>query len=225
MARWLAGIDKKMKNSLLVSVLVCVLFFAVIHPARAPQGGKKSLGGRTIASVQEEEFDHTLQKYQYCYGLRFSSENATQERRRSCKAIFVHKVEEILSRKPGSYFKEPMDFQCQDTAFSPQRKNANLDNWIFLRPNQELAVLENVLSANVVSIEVAPGLEERAKDVCDFMVDCKAAMRKLSARKIASCFTESNSYKRRVMLDSLGQIIFHGKADRARLIPELLHGD
>jgi len=209
------------------SCLVVFFFFLATKPARAPHGGKKFLGGRTIASIQEEDFDKSLYKYRYCYGIKFSGKKASQERRRACKAILVHKVEEVLQKGPGAYFKEPLQFQCDDTSLGPVQRGEGENKIFALRPNDELVVLERWLNAKLDFANQNPELEKRALDVCSFLVSCRMAMGMsgFSLRKIASCIMEDDEYRRRVMMNALSQIVFHEKNDNGRLVAEILHGD
>ena len=80
--------------------LALVISFLMISPARAPSGGKLWTGGRTIASLQEEDFDKRLLKLQLCYGIRIDTEQCTLERRRVCKALVAHEMEAALEA-PG----------------------------------------------------------------------------------------------------------------------------
>lgn len=218
-------------RNIFAGIFVLLLFWVSIPSARAPMGNKKFLGGRTIASIQEEDFDKTLYRYQYCYGLQLRGERATQERRRACKAILVRSIEEALQRKPGAYFRHNMVFQCEDTALGPLHwKDTKQEDTtiIALRPNHEEIVIAQAILENLDYVSSAsPELEAKAKDICNFYVDCKKAMRleNFSVRKIGSCLAERDEYKRRVILNSVSKLIFRAPSQKGMLVSEVLHGD
>jgi hypothetical protein len=205
--------------SVMATTMLAVLFlFITVSTARAPHGGKNSLGGRTIASIQEEEFDRRILRYQLCYGVRLYSEKATQERRRVCKAMLVHRLEAVLE-KAGAYFRVPMEFQCDDTAFS-RRDPAQSRDIVALKPNAEFLAIDRALSAHLEQAEASEREDHIAREACSFLTDCKLAMRPnhLSLRKLASCLSTPDMSHRKILLDEIGAMLFHAKNGRTKLL-------
>lgn len=188
-----------------------LLFFFVIAPARAPHGGKKSLGGRTIASLQEEEFDRQLLRYHLCYGVDFNAANATLERRRVCKALVVHRLQLALDR-PGAFLKEPLEFQCEDTVFAKPNLETSAVS-VILKPNAEFAAMDEALSRAVDVADVGESTDRFAKQACEFLTDCKWATRanNFSLRKLGSCFSTPNLTHRKILLDEVAGMLFRVK--------------
>lgn len=203
---------------LATTVLAAVLFLFLVEPARAPHGGKKSLGGRTIASMQERDFDHRLLHYQLCYGIRFHADKATVERRRVCKAMLVHRLDRALSQ-PGSYFRAPIDFQCEDTVFT--RSTASAANIsVLLKPNSEFEAIDRVVDANRELATAGESTDRFAKKACEFLTDCKLAMSSsgLSFRKLASCFSTGDLTHRKILLDEVGAMIFSSRQSGTKIL-------
>jgi hypothetical protein len=160
------------------TVLLSIFFyFVAIVPARAPRGGKNSLGGRTIASVQEEEFDHRLLNLQLCYGVRFDGGKSTPARRRVCKALVVHALDKALAA-PGAILKAPVEFVCDDTAF-PKEEPARdfLPVRVHLKPNAEFLAIQQTLDKSLESVSTTESNALNARETCEFLTDCKWAMR------------------------------------------------
>lgn len=208
------------------TLLTFIFFFLAIEPARAPRGGKNSLGGRTIASFQEEEFDRRLLNLQLCYGIRFNGERSTPARRRVCKALVVHTLDKALA-PPGTVMKFPVEFRCEDTVFPKDKEAGNelLPMVVQLKPNEEFRAIEAALGK---SLETITSSEERAlsaRETCEFLTDCKWAMRPqgISLRKLASCLTNPNIARRKILLDEFGAMLFRIKNKQNRiLISQLL---
>jgi hypothetical protein len=197
-----------------------MFFFFAVEPARAPRGGKNSLNGRTLASLQEEEFDHRLLNLQLCYGIRFNGDGATPGRRRVCKALVVHSLDNALAA-PGTITKFPLEFRCEDTVFSkdiPGSETAGLT--VLLKPNDEFKAIDDALEK---AIDTIPATEEQAlnaRETCEFLTDCKWAMRphNLSFRKLGACLTAPDMAQRKIFLDELSAMLFHVKARQSRVL-------
>lgn len=205
---------------------VPLLFFLVI-PARAPSGGKLGTGGRTIASLQEEDFDRRLLKLQLCYGVRMVADQCTIERRRVCKALLVHELETVLEGE-GNYFPKPMEFHCEDSAVG--KPFPAEDGTHFLRPNTELASIHQAIAANFfpgTQSTVQPRAHREAREACEFLTECKWAMRpqSLSLRKLASCIVGNNASRRMAFLQEAGAMVFGGTAGRREILYPRLLGD
>ncbi|MGZ3694911.1 MAG: hypothetical protein ACXWQO_12090 [Bdellovibrionota bacterium] len=201
------------------------LFFLVIAPARAPRGGKNSLGGRTLASFQEEEFDHRLLSLQLCYGVHFNGENATPGRRRVCKALLVHSLDKVLST-PGAMLKYPVEFRCEDTVFPKSQTQADsATSVVSLKPNEEFAAIKEALDKSVETVATTEEQALSARETCGFITDCKWAMRPqaLSFRKLASCISTPDITRRKIVLDEFGAMLFRVKGRQGQvLISKLL---
>lgn len=205
--------------------MTVTFFLLSMETARAPHGGKKFIGGRSIASLQEEDFDHQLLQYRLCYGVKFSSESATLERRRVCKAFLVNRLELALST-PGSYLKKNLSFECNDTVF--RRGTASSDETVFhLRPNSEFVVIDQALQENLTQEEVPESDDRFARKACAFLTDCKRSMTgtSFSFRKLGSCFFTNNITHRKILLDQVGSMLFHAQsAEQGKILfAELLH--
>lgn len=198
----------------LVGVL---LFFFLVAPARAPYGGKNSLGGRTIASLQEEEFDHRILQMQHCYGIRFQAERATLERRRVCKALVVHHLTERLA-KPGTFLRAPIEFRCEDTAFARKPTSEEVLSIAVLKPNAEFQEIENVLTKEMDMIAAEETEHRYATETCRFLTECKWAMRPqaFSFRKLASCLGTDDVMRRKILVDEIASMIFRVRSSQKK---------
>lgn len=194
-------------------VLAAMLFLFLANPARAPAGGKRWTGGRTIASLQEEEFDRRLLKLQLCYGVKVVADRCTLERRRVCKAMLVHELEPVLEAK-GNYLKTPVEFHCQDTAVG--KPLLDDEDSVSLRPNLESAAIHGALSSNLSQLTPSDSQHQRVREACEFLTDCKWSMRpqSFSLRKLASCISTPDATHRKVLLNEAGKMLFGGKAAR-----------
>jgi hypothetical protein len=206
-------------------LLVTIFFFVVIEPARAPRGGKNSLGGRTLASLQEEEFDHRLLSLQLCYGVKFNGDSATPQRRRVCKALLVHSLNKVLAA-PGAILKFPVDFRCEDTVFPkniPAADTVGLS--VVLKPNEEFPAIKDALDKSIETVAATEDQALSARQTCEFLTDCKWAMRpqNLSFRKLASCVGTPDMARRKIVLDEFGAMLFRVKSRQSQvLISQLL---
>lgn len=201
-------------SAVLFLLLTAALFLGGIAPARAPLGGKKSLGGRTIASLQEEDFDKKLMQYRLCYGVHLQAKSATQERRRVCKAMLVHRLE--LSLAPGIFFQEPVSFECVDTALGKNEWYENDHLVVALKPNAEDKAIDLVFASKLSSENVAQDRAEKIASACHFLADCRTAMApgQLSLRKVGSCFFSDDTMQRELLLDMVGRMLFRVKDNR-----------
>lgn len=193
-----------------------LLFFFLIVPARAPQGGKSSLGGRTIASQQEDEFDRQLLKYHLCYGVQFNPSKATLERRRECKALVVHRLQLALDR-PGAFLKDPLEFQCENTVFGKPNLDTSAVS-VVLKPNSEFQAMDEALGRSVEVADVAESTDRFVKQSCEFLTDCKWATRPntFSLRKLASCFSTPNITHRKMLVDEVAGMLFRVPGNRTK---------
>jgi hypothetical protein len=210
---------KQLWSIFVVLLLSTAMFLFTISPARAPHGGKNSLGGRTIASLQEREFDQKLLQFQLCYSVNFNAERATPERRRVCKALLVHRLEKFLAN-PGSYLKAPMEFHCEDTVFSrPKGKDDDLIH-VAMQPNKEFEAIDVAIQANLEPGSVGESLDRKAKQACSFLTDCKLAMgpQGLSFRKLAQCFSTGNVTHRKILLDEVAAMLFKAKEQQNKIL-------
>src|SRR3989338_2914727 len=115
-------------------------------PAIAPKGEFFFSANRTLASLQEQEFDRELNRLRLCYGVGFESLNISLDRRRSCKAILVKKLKHAVV-DTAKYFARPIKFQCQDTA----ETDAIWEDWrgnfiIMLQPNSEKERIDTMIA-------------------------------------------------------------------------------
>lgn len=206
-------------SSIVTTLLVAIIFFLSVSPARAPSGGKNSLGGRTIASQQEEEFDRKIMRYSLCYGVKFNAEKSTLERRRVCKAMLVHQMEAAL-QKTGAYLRGPTEFRCEDTAIGKKADSLDGSLIVQLRPNAEFAAIDTALNQNLEVASVAENDDYFARAACDFLTECKLAMRPnhFSLRKLADCFSTNNLTQRKILLDEVGSMIFRSKSQSTKIL-------
>lgn len=208
--------------SSLFTMVATLLFFAfTISPARAPQGGKNSLGGRTIASMQEEDFDRRLMNYQICYGVRFFPASATFERRRVCKAMLVHRLD-LAFQKSGAFLKNPVEFHCDDTAFGKKEWENNGVPAAALKPNAEYQAMDKLLEANMEYRSVTDSEEQYVKETCQFLTSCKNSMRRFYLRQVGECLSTPNVLRRKVLIDEIGTMVFSPQAEPKVLYSELV---
>lgn len=176
--------------------LAILFFFFVVDPVHAPSGGKLWTGGRTIATLQEQgDFDKRLLRLQICYGVKLTADSCTLERRRVCKVMLVHEIESQVEQA-GKFLKSPVEFRCEDTALARPGLD---DDAVSLRPNAENAAIKTALDPLLRSVSPQnPAVDARARAACEFLTDCKWAMRpsSFSLRKLASCATTANATHR-----------------------------
>jgi hypothetical protein len=194
--------------------LAAFLFLFVVAPARAPQGGKKFLGGRTIASQQEEDFDQRLLHYQLCYGVKFAAEEATLERRRVCKALLVHRLQAVLNR-PGAYFREPLEFRCENTVNS-RRLSSGVA--VVMQPNHDFQAIDLAITRNLETANVGESADRFAREACTYLTDCKIAMNRFSLRKVGTCLSTWNVTHRKILLNEVGAMLFRAKGSQDRIL-------
>jgi hypothetical protein len=211
-------IAKTAWSMLATGFLAAGLFLLFATPARAPHGGKRALGGRTIASMQEQDFDKRLLHYQLCYGVRFVAERATLERRRVCKAILVHRLDRSLG-VPGAYLKAPVEFHCEDTVFT-RATASEVGISVVLKPNSEFQAIDKAIESALEVTTVGESTDLFAREACEFLTSCKLAMSgpQLSLRKLGSCFTTKNLVHRKILLDELGAMVFKAKENQTKIL-------
>jgi hypothetical protein len=204
-----------------VPAALAVLFlFFLVAPARAPSGGKLWTGGRTIASLQEDDFDRRLLKLQLCYGVSLTADQCTAERRRVCKAFVLHEVETALTGQ-GAYLRIPVEFRCEDTAAGKFLSDA--EDFTDLRPNAEVSAIQRALESSLVPGNSNAQGKNLAGEACEFITDCKWAMRAPSLRKLAGCLTTGNATHRKILFSEMAAMLFGGKAGwRGPLYPQLV---
>jgi hypothetical protein len=205
-------------NVFFTAFLTTAFFLFFVSPARAPYGGKNSLGGRTIASMQEKDFDHRLLHFQLCYGVKFSADSATLERRRVCKAMLVSRLDQVLS-VPGAYFRSPMEFRCENTVFV--RSTASDQGVsVVLKPNEEFNAIDKAIAENLERAEVGESTDRFARQACEFLTSCKLAMTgtNFSFRKLAACFSTGDLTRRKILLDEVGAMVFRAKQSQAKIL-------
>ena len=210
----------KIAWSLFATVSLAVAFFLfMVTPARASHGGKNALGGRTIASIQEQEIDQKLLHFQLCYGVGFTAETATMERRRVCKVMVVHHLERAFA-PPGAHFRGPVTFRCEDTVFVNRATAAERPNDVVLKPNAEFPAIERAVTENLETAVVGESVDRVAKRACEFLTDCKLAMSKgkLSFRKLASCLSTGDLTHRKILLDEVGAMVFRAKEQHSKIL-------
>ncbi|NUM88807.1 MAG: hypothetical protein HUU37_06365, partial [Bdellovibrionales bacterium] len=200
-------------------VLFLVLFLFAVEPARAPKGGRKNLGGRTIASLQEEDFDRALHRYEVCYGVRLEASLATPERRRVCKALLVHELNASLEA-PGSYLEKPLVFRCHNTSLGRRAGHAEGDEEILLQPNREQAAIHEGLSPLLRQVNVSAEADREVRDACGFVSRCQRAMglEGLSLRQLGSCLADRDALHQRLMGDTFARLLFPRSSQGKRLL-------
>jgi hypothetical protein len=196
---------------LLGALFMGFLLFLVGPPsARAPHGGRNNLGGRTIATMQEQEFDRRLLQYQICHNVRFEAPGAAIERRRACKAVLVNRLDRVLG-EAGSSLTEPLVFHCEDTAVARQLAQQDSSGEVIrMQPNLEFMAIDQALERRIERAPVAESVDLRARDLCTFLADCRWASRpgQVSFRKIWACFSSDNAQQRNAYLDLWSDVFF-----------------
>lgn len=187
-------------------------------PAEAPGSGVRS-----IAQIQEESFDQQLNRYRHCYGVHVSYDNASEGRRRACKALIVHKIGKALDN-PGSYFSSPLHFECQNTA-------AGFTQWydwksnpvLKLKPNQEYEVIDHAI-ANYLKVSTNTPSWIKARQACDFYLECRDALSyaNWNFRVIKRCFWKNEAGGvARILQRELISVVFNRESD-GLIVPRML---
>ncbi len=205
-------------------VLSVLLFLLLVEPARAPKGGRKSLGGRTIASLQEEDFDRTLYRYEVCYGVKLEAVQATPERRRVCKALLVHELNSTLDA-PGSFLEGPVTFRCHNTAIGRRAGRAEgEDPVVLLQPNREQAAIQEGLLPYLRQVKVSTEADQEVREACEFVSRCQRAMglEGLSLRRVGTCITDRDALHQRLISDIFARLLFPQSARGKKLLAATL---
>lgn len=170
---------------------------------------------RSIAALQESFFDKKLQHYEYCYGVKFFKTEVEANRRRACKAMLVHKLDNALS-EPGTYLTASLQFRCQGTGGGLSK----WENWraqpvYVLKPNHEMKTIDQAITKNLAKTEDDHSWQ-RAYGLCKKMQECKRATQKESFSwvKVKSCLvTLDNDMRRVVFVDYISRF-FRTKPSR-----------
>lgn len=193
--------------------------------AQAPSSPSTTSPSRSLAAVQEEGFDQKLNRYRYCYGIHVTYDNASDARRRACKALLVHKLGGALEQ-PGSYFSAALHFECQNTAAG----YTELVEWqtkpVFrLKPNQEYEVLDRAMQNYLVKNQNSAQWL-RAQRSCDFYLDCRnsLSLSRINFHNIKRCFldVESGIVGRTLQREVLS-LVFDRESE-GFIIPRMLEG-
>ncbi len=201
-----------------------LLFITWNTLAQAPAGEDLGIySGRSIAQIQEEDFDRRLNRYRHCYGVQVSYENASEGRRRACKALVVHKIGKALEA-PGAYFNLPLSFECQNTgAGFTQWYDWKSNPVLKLKPNQEYEVIEHAIE-NYLKNSFNAARWSRAQEACDFYLECRDALSfsKWNFRNLKRCFWKSDSgVATRILQQELISSVFNKDPD-GLIVPRML---
>ena len=196
--------------------------------AQAPSdtGRLELAGGRSIAQIQEESFDQDLSRYRHCYGIHVTYDNASDGRRRACKAMIVHKIGKALGN-PGAYFGSPLHFECQNTA-------AGFTQWydwksnpvLKLKPNREYEVIDHAI-ANYLKVSTNSSSWIRAQKACDFYLECRdtLSIANWNFQNVKRCFWNSDSgVATRILQRELISLVFNQESD-GLIIPRMLENE
>lgn len=203
-----------------------VLLLLFVSPAIAPQGDKRDPGGRTLASIQEEEFDDRLFRLETCYGVRFAVGDIARDRRRACKAILLHEIETALAA-PGAVFRTPVLFRCEDTASKPSVSKDSADRPVFaLRPNDDYAQIDRVLTQYLRTAEVTTEEDKEQRRVCQAAIHCQKLLRfrTFGLGRIRACVSGEGSLRQKLVLTALSQVLFPGQQNLAPVVNRMLDG-
>ena len=207
----------------LASLVLAILTFSY-RLALAPQGDKRALGGRTIASVQEEEFNRKLERFDFCFGARFHNGDVSMDRRRVCKAIVVQKLNGLLN-KPGVFLSRPIRLQCQDSPRGPKEwKDWDGTPVIAVRPNRELEVVEHISANYLVHREISSLQQQRADAACEHVLYCQKAVQwsAIAPMDTLRCALDKDPQRRRIILDLIANQMFHVATERTAVMEEFL---
>lgn len=208
-----------MSWSLCISIYV--LFFSAIsiESARAPHGGRSALGGRTIASEQEKDFDSKIRFYDVCYGISLDAVRASFERRRVCKAMLLNRLDALFNRS-GIETSKKIQFDCLETHLE---KDQTAEKRVELLPNREAEVIDQTLKEITQEKHVSYEEDAAARSLCRRLVDCQQSYRggQLAFRKIWQCATDPSAKHRRLFLDGLLSSFFSTAIDQSRLYSSL----
>lgn len=178
---------------------------------------------RSLAAIQEKEFDHKLNRFNRCYGVQLSYEHASEGRRRSCKALVVHRIGSALEEQ-GAYFSSPLRFECQNTAAGQTEKTEWQTEPVFrLKPNLEYEVLDKAIQNYLVKVEANQDWQ-RAVATCEFYLECRndLSWSNLTFRTIRRCLmgADSNLVSRLLQREILDTIF--RRASTGLVIPTIL---
>lgn len=200
-----------------------IVYFAALTTAAQAPSGSHSGDGRTIAQIQEESFDVKLNRFRHCYGVHISYDNASDGRRRACKALIVHKIGKALEGD-GAYFSSPLLFECQNTA-------AGFTQWydwksnpvLKLKPNMENEVIDHAIE-NYLKVNADKDRWREAKQACDFYLECRDSLSfsKWNFHNLKRCFWNSDgAVATRILQRELISTIFNQESD-GLIVPRML---
>ena len=184
--------------------------------------GGPEVPGRSLAALQETEFDSKLDRYRQCYGIKVSYKQASVGRRRACKALLVHRLGDVLAA-PGAYFSVPLRFECQNTA-KGYTKWINWENHpvLKLKPNQEYKVIDLAIT-NYLKTGKNSSKWLKAKKACDFLIQCrgKLSWSQLSFDTVRRCFWNTDELARSILRDELLASLFK-RETKGMLVQQML---
>lgn len=212
------------KCLLLPFVFVFLIFPLTYRFALAPVGDKHALGGRTIASVQEEEFDLRLERLRFCYGVRLQAHDVSIDRRRACKAIVVNKLRQILGQR-GVYLVQPLHIDCQDRS----NGQAEWREWdgtpvLALKPNNEREMIDRIKEKYLVESEISAEKQQNADAACERILHCQKLVQwsAMAPIKAASCVLDRDAGRRRIIMDLIADQMFHFSSEHPAVMTQLL---
>ncbi len=196
-----------------ISACVGLLIFAI--STEAPPADKKlqekmKVKRLSLATIQEVGFDQYLERFELCYGVKFSSERTSNSRRQTCKAILVHDIGDALAGS-GTHFGSLVRFHCQNTAKGATRFFDSDGIPVFrLKPNQEHTAIRLAISNYLVQSNNPAGWL-RGQKACAFHVDCQKRLKwsEVNFNTINRCIFQAGAEDRRLFWDSVRATIFN----------------
>lgn len=188
--------------------------------AEAPSGGRNTPGGRSIANLQEEEFDSKLQRYELCYGIRVQANSVSQLRRKTCKAQILKSLDKLLA-EGDRYFEEVINFECRDYA-SVVKSTKSLSESILVAPENN--GYEELLAKFLITRKSDPILIEHAEHACKKLQRCVQNDRlgHFSLPTFLACALESDPYVRRATWDLYASKLFNRSPATNKVISHYL---
>lgn len=189
-------------------------FLLFASPAQAPADPSQtpSPSSRSIAAIQEREFDAQLDRFHLCYGVDLTFDDSSDSRRRSCKAIVVHDLGRIFST-PGAMTAKPLRLHCQNSGAGATRAFDDSSVPVYrLKPNQEHETIEQAMSNHLVQVEDIPRWLA-AKRACDFYLDCQKRLdwHQISFRVINRCLFQAGVEGRQILWESFRDSVFRSQ--------------
>lgn len=202
-------------NALITTLTVGMLIFA--SPAEAPADKKMQAKAkkRTIAALQEVEFDQRLERLELCYGVRVSFGDPSVSRRRTCKAIIVHDLRNALNAS-GTHFSKPLRFHCQSTGTGTTRFFDEDGTPVFrLKPNKEHQAIENALKNHLVQAN-NPGGWIKGLRACDFYLECQKRLKwsEVNFNIVNRCIFQAGAEGRQLLWESFRSSVFNSAPEQ-----------